>query len=564
MVNNNAAPFAPMPRVPEPPPHMSIEDFREAAGELIDLICDYYAGIEQRPVRPDTAPGDVLAQMDAAPPPFGVPFHDTLREVNNTITPNLTHWQHPGFFAYFSANASFPAILGDLLCSALGVQGMLWQTSPACTEVETRVLDWLALALGLPAPFTPTGEHPPLTDEPELAELLAVPQTPSEAAHASTGRKGEGGAGEGGGLGGGGVIMGTASEAVLTAMVAALERHRRSESASSQPVAYTSTQAHSSVLKAATISGLGRDNVRLIDTDAHLAMDAGALERAMNEDAAAGRSPVFVCATLGTTSTGAFDPLDRIGAVAAQHNAWLHVDAAWAGSAFVCPEHRAPLAGVHHATSFNFNPHKWLLTNFDCSCFWLNGPAARADLIGAMSITPEYLRNAASDAGAVIDYRDWHIPLGRRFRALKLLFVLRHYGVAGLQNHIRAHVRAAEALERVIAADERFEIACPRSLSLLCIRLAHDDAERSRTRALLDAVNAAGRVFCTHTVLPAVTGADEGDADARGQDAGTNRRGGFAIRIAIGGSTTTGQHVRELWQIITESLGALDQDVKVV
>jgi aromatic-L-amino-acid decarboxylase len=289
---------------------------------------------------------------------------------------------------------------------------------------------------------------------------------------------------------------------------------------------YCSDQAHSSVVKAAMIAGLGTASVRKIAVDAALAMDPAALTTAMAADAAAGIHPALVVATVGTTSTGAMDPVRPIVGASARHGAWVHIDAAWAGSAAVCPEHRGMLDGVEGVDSFSFNPHKWLLTNFDCAAFWT---ADRLALTDALSITPEYLRNAASDAGAVIDYRDWQIPLGRRFRALKLWFVIRHYGAQGLRAHIREHIRIAEVLKGAVRADPRFEMPVPRSLSLVCLRLtAGDDA----TKRLLARVNESGKAFLSHTVVPI---------------GGTPT---YLIRIAIGATRTEERHVLALWDLL--------------
>jgi aromatic-L-amino-acid decarboxylase len=350
---------------------------------------------------------------------------------------------------------------------------------------------------------------------------------------------------------GGGVIQGTASEATLVAMLAARDRARRSEGAG-ELVAYASTQAHSSVVKAAMIAGTAsgpedRERVRLIDVDERYAMRPEALERAMGKDVAVGRRPFFVCATVGTTSSGA---VDRVGAIAGvvaslrgpsgtglresnkptpnsslREGPWLHVDAAWAGAACVCPEHRWMLEGVEHADSIAFNPHKWLLTNFDCNCFWTRDRRAITD---ALSITPEYLRNQASESGLVTDYRDWQIPLGRRFRALKLWFVIRHYGVEGLRAHIREHVRLGEVFEGLVRADERFEVVS-RSLSLVCFRFRGEGAEADgRNKALLERINASGKAYLTHTVLG----------------------GRVVLRMAIGGTLTREEHVRGAWELI--------------
>ena len=504
----------------EVPGHMSVDEFRSHAHALVELIAGYYEGLEDRPVRGVGSPGDVLGAMPAAPPADGEAFEGVLGDVGRDVLPALMHWQHPGFFGYFPANASWPAVLGDFLSSALGVQGMLWQTSPACTEVETRVLDWLALLLGLPGSFTSTGAHPALGKE--LATLVGEP---------AEGRAGAEGVADGGG---GGVILGTASEATLTALVAAMDRFVGRGVSRERMAGYCSSEAHSSFVKAAGIAGLGRERMRLVPVGDDGGMDAGALVRMMREDGEAGLVPVFVGVTLGTTGIGAFDPLAEIADAVrcAGEGVWIHVDAAWAGAAFVCPEFRGPMRGVGRADSVSFNPHKWLLTNFDCSAFWLNGAGARESLLRAMRITPEYLRNPASDSGGVIDYRDWHIPLGRRFRALKLWFVMRHYGVRGLQAYIRGHVREAAALERVIGASDVFGVAATRSFSLVC--LWHVDGDGA-TREVMERVNERGRVFVTHTTLPASWGDERGG-------------GRLVIRVSVGGTLTGHEHVRLLWR----------------
>ncbi|HBS28569.1 MAG TPA: aspartate aminotransferase family protein, partial [Phycisphaerales bacterium] len=344
--------------------------------------------------------------------------------------------------------------------------------------------------------------------------------------------------GSGGGSGGG-VIHATASEAVLTAMVAARARASVGAPVGAEFTAYASSQAHSSVVKAGMVAGLGREGVRAVPVDASLAMDPAALSRMIDDDQRAGRRPFFVCATVGTTSTGAVDPLGPIGEVCARHRTWLHVDAAYAGAACVCPEFRAMISGVEQADSFNFNPHKWLLTNFDCSLFWTRD---RAALVDALSITPAYLRNAASDAGAVIDYRDWQIPLGRRFRALKLWFVLRHYGAEGLRAHIRESVRLAEVFEALVRADARFEVPVPRSLSLVCFRYRgpEGDAGDEANRALVKALNDSGAMLITPTVVPVGPGAVDR----------------VVLRMAIGGPFTREEHVRAAWGRIQEAAAA--------
>lgn len=483
---------------------MTPEEFRLAAHRAIDALCDYWRTIESRPVLCEKKPGEIAAMLPAHAPEDPEPWDAILGDVDRIVLPGLTHWQSPSFFAFFPANASFPAVLGDLISTGLGVNGMLWATSPAATEIETRVLDWLAELLGLPESFRSVGGV------------------------------------------GGGVIHGTASEAVLTALVAA--RHRVISRAANRPAPhctiYASTQAHSSIVKAAMIAGLAanpddRTHLRLIETDADHAMNPAALARAMRDDAAAGRVPTFVVATVGTTSSTAVDPLARIGPICREHNAWLHVDAAFSGSALVCPEHRWMIDGVEHADSFNMNPHKWLLTSFDCSCFWTSD---RRSLTAALSVTPEYLRNAASSSGAVIDYRDWQIPLGRRFRALKLWFVIRHYGAAGLRAYIREHVRLAEMFESWIRSDDRFEIAAPRTSALVCFRMRPAKGEAieqadARSRNLLSTLNASGKIYLTHTTL----------SDAAGQPRHT-------LRMAIGSTLTEERHVRAAWDLISDAV----------
>ena len=437
----------------------------------------------------------MLAALPERPPDAGASdaeWDAILNDVREIVLPALTNWQSPGFYGYFPANGSWPAVLGDLLSTGLGVQGMLWQTGPAITEVETRMLDWMAHLFGLPEKFLSSGP-------------------------------------------GGGVIQGTASEATLVALVSARHRirKRRPHDKPNTLVAYTSEQAHSSVLKATRIAGI--EHLRLVPTEAHHALDAGRLRELVARDTDAGLVPFYLCATAGTTGSGAFDPIAQIADARDDlaPDAWLHVDGAWAGSAAVCPEHRGFLDGLARAQSYCTNPHKWLLTSFDCDLFYVDD---RSILIDALSVTPEYLRNSASDSGAVIDYRDWQIPLGRRFRALKLWFVMRHYGAQGLQAHIRQHVAWARWLEAEIDASPHFELAAPRSLSLVCLRLAGDRDEA--TQALLKAANASGRVLLTHTTLP----------DRHG-------RHRYTIRVAIGGSGHSFQSVRSLWDLLCELAG---------
>ena len=468
------------------PGHMTPDEFRRRGRELIDFIAEYLeSGAADGPVLSPAEPGEIASMLPEAPPESGESWDEILKDVDRVVMPGITHWQSPRFFGYFPASATYPAILGELLSAGLGVQGMLWRTSPACTEIETRVLDWLAAALGLPERFLSTGGA------------------------------------------GGGVIQGTASEATLVAMIAARDRAGLRSADPATLTAYASSQAHSSIAKNARILGLPEENIRLAEVDDKLRMDPGSLRGAIAEDVGRGRRPFFICATLGTTSTGAVDPLREIGGIAREHSAWLHADAAWAGSALVCPENRWMIEGIELADSFNFNPHKWLLTNFDCSAFWV---ADRGAVLEALSIAPAYLRNAASDSGAVIDYRDWQVPLGRRFRALKLWFVMRHYGLEGLRAHIRGHIRLAEIFEELVRSDDRFELCGERALSLVCFRLTGSDDANER---LCEAVNATGELFLITTRVPGPSGQQR-----------------TVLRFAVGSVRTTERDIRESWEVI--------------
>ena len=467
--------------------HMAPDEFRRRGAEVIEWIARYMEQVEDYPVRSPVAPGDVRAQLPPHPPEQPEPFDAVMADLDRIVMPGVTHWQSPNFFAYFPANTSGPSILGELLSAGLGVQGMLWATSPACTELETHVLDWVIDLPGLPERFRSAG--------------------------AGTGREG---------ASGGGVIQDSASSATLCALLAA--RHRAApDNDLGGLVAYTSTQAHSSVEKGARVAGLPADRLRSIAVDDAFAMRPDALAAAVDADVAAGLRPFFVCASVGTTSSTALDPVPAIAEVCERHGLWLHVDAAMAGSAAVAPELRFVNEGLERADSYAFNPHKWLFTNFDCDCFYV---ADRSALIEALSVLPEYLRNTASDTGAVIDYRDWQVPLGRRFRALKLWMVIRHYGAEGLRHHVRRHVELTRELVGWIEADDRFELAAPVPLNLVCFRHVGGDEANQR---LLDTLNASGGLYLTHTRLD----------------------GRLTLRLSIGQTHTERHHVVAAWERIT-------------
>ena len=414
---------------------------------------------------------------------------DTIKaDIDKLIVPNITHWQSPNFFAFFSANSSFPAILGDLLSSGLGVQGMMWVTSPACTELEVVVMDWLGKMCGLPKEF-----------------LCSESKT------------------------GGGVIQGTASEVMLVNLVAARNRSIKrlgltdDANAGSKLVVYISNQTHSGAKKATMIAGIHPSNIRVLETDPKtLALDPATLEKAIAADEAAGLIPCYFVSTIGTTSTTAYDPLGPLGKICTAHHVWMHVDAAYAGAALVCPEYRHFIDGLEFADSFNFNPHKWLLVNFDCSASWVKN---RNDVVDALSITPEYLRNKATESGEVFDFRDWQVPLGRRFRSLKLWFVLRSYGQRKMQEFIRGHVQLAADFESWVKEDDRFEIAYPRMLALVTFRLK---AGNTATKQVYETINSEGKFYLTHSIV----------------------NDNYIIRINVGTVTTAEKHVRALWEEI--------------
>lgn len=474
----------------ESAPHMTSEEFRRHGHAVVDWVADYLDRVADLPVLAQVKPGEIRARLPAGPPEIGEPFEAVLRDLDDVVVPGLTHWQSPDFFAYFPANVSGPSILGELVSAGLGVQGMLWSTSPAMTEIETHVLDWVVDLLGLPAGFSSAGA-------------------------------------------GGGVLQDSASSAVLCALLAARERATGGAATHAGVdralTVYTSSQAHSSVEKAVRIAGLGSDRLRLVDVDAAFALRPDDLARRMADDRAAGATPCLVVATVGTTSSTAIDPVRAVGEICRREGVWLHVDAAYAGSAAVCPELRWIHDGLELADSYAFNPHKWLLTNFDCCCFYVTD---RAALVRALSILPEYLRNTATESGSVIDYRDWQVPLGRRFRALKLWFVIRHYGAEGLRRHIRSHVAAARELAAAVAADPGFELAAPALLGLVCLRHRGGD---DVNQAVLDRVNASGRLHLTHTRLD----------------------GKLTLRVAVGGARTERHHVLRAWEQIRDTARTL-------
>lgn len=470
---------------------MTPEEFRRHGHELIDWVADYRSSLEARPVMAASQPGDVKALLPAEPPAVAEPFDRVFEDLERVILPGLTLWQHPRFFGYFPSNSPLSSVLGDFLSTGLGVLGLSWQSSPALTELEEVVTDWARQMAGLSDRWS-------------------------------------------------GVIQDTASTCTLLALLCARERAtgyslaRGGLQAEHAPlVIYTSAQSHSSVEKAALLAGFGRDNVRPVPSDADYAMDPRALGVAIAEDLKAGRTPCAVVATTGTTTTTALDPVAAVAEVARGHSLWVHVDAAMAGSAMILPECRWMWDGIEQADSLVWNPHKWLGAAFDCSLYYVRDSQT---LVRVMSTNPSYLQSSAD--GLVKNYRDWGIPLGRRFRALKLWTLIRSEGVNGLQARLRRDLENARRLAAEVSSTPNWRVLAPVPLQTLCIR--HElpglsgDALDDHTRAWCDRVNRSGRAYLTPATLD----------------------GRWMVRISIGAETTERRHVEELWALIRETAEA--------
>jgi len=463
--------------------------FRRDAHRLVDWMADYLAGVSKRPVWAQVEPGDIRAALPSEPPEHPEPFDAVLTDLDDLVMPGVTHWQHPGWFAYFPSNTSPPAILAEMVAAVLGQQGMLWKTGPAVTEVESHVLDWMVDLLGLPATWRVDSGV------------------------------------------GGGVIQASASDATHAALVAARRRAAQERGASLVDcVAYVSAQAHSSVDKGANVAGYG--HVRLIDVGDDQEQRPDALRQAIEADLAAGLVPTFVCSAVGTTGTGAVDPVRAIGEIAREWGLWHHVDAAWAGPFMMCEELRHHQDGLELVDSYVANAHKVIFTGMECTLFWV---ADRRPLLDAMSILPPYLRNEATESGSVVDYRDWHVALGRRFRALKLWFVLRMFGAHGIRDRLREYIRLATELSDRVDRHPSLERVAPTSFPLVSFRhTAGDDA----TRAMIAGIETAPDVAVTPSELG----------------------GRPFLRISIGQLTTTEQHVDHLWQLIRDQAASAAPD----
>ncbi len=471
---------------------MNSKEFRKYGKQLIDWIADYLDRPDRYPVLSQVSPGEVKSKLPQLPPPTPETMDKILNDFDEIILPGITHWNNPAFFAYFGITGSMPGILGEMLSAALNVNGMLWRTSPSATELEDVVLSWLRQMVGLPDSFF-------------------------------------------------GIVQDTASISSLIAVAAARERldlKIREEGMAGRSDLprlrmYTSEQSHSSIEKAGIILGIGRSGVRKIEVDAEFRMMRDRLAAAIKEDRAAGWLPFFVCATVGTTSTTSIDPVPAIADICAREKLWLHVDGAYGGTAAIVPEMRYVLNGADRADSIVINPHKWLFTQVDFSAFYTR----HAGIVKrAFSILPEYLRSSEGDAGAVKNLMDYGPALGRRFRALKLWFIIRTFGVEGLIDRLREHMRLAKLFADWIDASPDFERVAPVPFSTVCFRAVPKNVPANKLNELntrlLEAVNATGEVFMSHTVL--------------------NDR--YILRLAIGNIRTEEKHIERTWALLTECL----------
>jgi aromatic-L-amino-acid/L-tryptophan decarboxylase len=470
---------------------MNPDEFRKHAHELVDWMAGYMENVSSYPVKSVVSPGEIFSKLPDKPPENPEEFKTFFKDFENIIMPGITHWQSPDFYAYFPANSSPPSVLAEMLISVLGAQCMIWETSPAAAELEEKVMNWLKEMIGLPIHFE-------------------------------------------------GVIQDTASTATLAAILTARENatefrfNEEGVSGETRLRIYCSGQTHSSVDKAVKIAGIGRKNLVKVDVRSDYSMDPAALERAILIDLSNGFAPCCVIATIGTTSTSAVDPLEQIGEICSKYKIWLHVDAAMAGTALLLPELRWMIDGIENVDSFVFNPHKWMFTNFDCTAYFVKDAST---LIRTFEILPEYLKTRTR--GKVNDYRDWGVPLGRRFRALKLWCVIRMYGVNGLKEKVRYHIHIASELAGMISAEPDFEIMAPVTLSTVCFRykpVGRMADELDRTNEELNhKLNDSGRIYLTHTRL----------------------NGNYTLRMVTAQTNVTLEHVKKAWALIIETARSL-------
>ena len=472
---------------------MDANEFRRQAYLMVDWMADYLETVEKHPVKSQVEPRQIFNQLPTMPPEKSESMEAIFEDFRTVILPGITHWQSPNFFAYFPSNNSYPSILGEMLTAALGAQCMIWETSPAAAELEEMTMNWLKQMIGLPSHWE-------------------------------------------------GVIQDSASSSTLAAILSARERasgfsiNDQGFTSKEKFRIYCSTETHSSIDKAVKIAGLGRMNLKKISVDKQFALNPDALEQAIVQDMANGFNPMCVIATIGTTSSTAIDPIERIATICNKYNIWLHIDAAFAGTALILPEYRWMIKGIETANSFVFNPHKWMFTNFDCSAFFVKD---KEPLLRTFEILPEYLRTTTR--GKVNDYRDWGVQLGRRFRALKLWFVIRNFGVEGLQEKIRLHIELGQYFSKLVEKHPDFEILAPVPFNVICFRYIPEglndmDRINALNELLIKDLNKSGSIYLTHTRLGSK----------------------YTLRMVIAQTNVMQQHVDKAWELICSSAARLN------
>lgn len=465
------------------------KSFRAEAHKLVDWMADFYENIESYPVKSQSKPGEVINQLPTTPPTKGESFEKVFKDFESIILPGITQWQSPHFHAYFPANSSYPAVLGEMLTATLGAQCMIWETSPAAAELEELMINWLKPLMNIPTNWT-------------------------------------------------GCIQDTASTATLAAMISAREKKTNwvinQKGFDNQKLRfYCSSETHSSMDKAIKVLGAGMDNLVKIAVDEKMAIIPSALEQAITQDLENGLIPCAVVAAVGTTGTLAIDPVDAIGNICNKYELWLHIDAAYAGTALMLPEYHSVIHGIEKADSFVFNPHKWMFTNFDCTVYFIKDQEA---LIKTFEILPEYLKT--STRGKVKDYRDWGVPLGRRFRALKLWFVIRDFGIDGIQARLRDHINYANWFADEINQHPNFELVVEPMLNVVCFRMIANQSEDQLNKLnekLLTEINGSGDAYLTHTKV----------------------KGKYTLRMVIGQTYVQKHHVEKTWQLIQSKANSL-------